>query len=179
MGDHLLRTLLVSTVGCALACPGAAAPRADDPSGNRIAREVRHELLMLPYFKVFDHLTFRVEGSTITLLGQVTRRSLKSDADNAVMQIAGVRRVVNQIEVLPLSTADDRLRLAVYVATYGQPNLSQYAVRAVPPVHIIVKHGNVTLEGSIDNPIDKTQFFTQASSVPGVVSVTNHLQITS
>src|ERR1700739_4323885 len=136
MGDHFLKTLLVFTAGCALARAGSAAPRADDQSGNRIVREVRHELLMLPYFRVFDHLTFRVEGDTVTLLGQVTRPSLKSDADNAVKRIAGIRRIVNPIEARRLSTADDRLRLAVYVATYGQPILSQYPVRAVPPVHI-------------------------------------------
>ncbi len=142
-----------------------------------MAREVRHELITLPFYGVFDNLAFRVDGSTVTLLGQVTRPVLKTDAENAVKQIEGVRRVVNQIEVLPLSPNDDRIRLAAYVATYGQPELNQYALRAVAPVHIIVKNGNVTLEGAVATQMDKTLFFMQASGVPGVFSVTNRLQI--
>lgn len=142
-----------------------------------IAREVGHELLTLPYYGVFDNLTFHVNGNVVTLTGQVTRASLKSDAEKAVKQIENVRRVDNEIEVLAPSREDDRIRLAVYTATYGQPILSQYALRAVPPIHILVKNANVTLEGAVANEMDKTMFFTQASGVPGVVSVTNHLKI--
>jgi hyperosmotically inducible protein len=146
-------------------------------SQSHIAREVRHELLTLPYYGVFDNLTFRANGNIVTLLGQVTRPSLRSDAEKAVKQIEGVLSVDNQIEVIAPSREDDRIRLAVYTMTYGQPLLGQYALRAVPPVHILVKTGNVTLEGTVDSEMDKTMFFTEASGVPGVSSVTNHLKI--
>jgi hyperosmotically inducible protein len=177
MRERLLRRRVLLAVGCTLAWPGAWAQSTQDRSRDRIAREVRHELITLPYYGVFDNMAFRVEGDTVTLLGQVTRPTLKSDAERAVKQIEGVRRVDNQIEVLPLSPVDDRIRLNVYVATYGQPDLNQYALRAVPPIHIIVKNGNVTLEGAVAIEMDKTLFFTQTSGVPGVVSVTNRLQV--
>lgn len=144
---------------------------------NAIAREVRHEIVTLPYYKVFDNITFSVNGSVVTLLGQVTSQRLKTDAEKAVKQIEGVRSVVNQIEVLPPSASDDKLRLAVYAATYGQMLLSQYAVQAVAPVHIIVKNGNVTLEGAVSSDMARTQFITAASGQSGIVSVTDHLKV--
>ncbi len=144
---------------------------------NRIIREVRHELLMLPYFGVFDNLAFRVDGDRVTLLGQVIRPTLKSDAEAAVKRIEGVERVNNQIEVLPLSPADDRIRQAEFRTIYGQAALNQYALRAVPPIHIIVKNGHVTLEGVVANAADKNIAGIQANSVPGVFSVTNNLQV--
>ncbi len=144
---------------------------------SRIAREVRHELVMLPYYGVFDNLAFQVDGGTVTLLGQVTRPTLKSDAEGVVKQIEGVQKVNNQIEVLPLSSTDDRIRLAEYRAIYGQAQLNRYALRAVPPIHIIVKNGNVTLEGSVSSKGDKDVAGIQANGVSGVFSVTNHLRI--
>ncbi len=162
---------------CALAWSGASTQAAENRARDGIAREVRHELITLPYYEVFDYLTYRVDGSTVTLLGQVTRPTLKTAAEKAVKQIEGVRSVVNQIEVLPASPQDARIRLAVYVATYGNLDLNQYALRAVAPVHIIATKANVTLEGAVDNAMDKTLFFTQASAVPGIVSLTDHLQI--
>ena len=175
-GNSGCRRLLLAAA-CALAWPGAQTKAAEDRSQSAIAREVRHELLTLPFYGVFDNLTFRVDGSAVTLLGQVTRPTLKIDAVKAVKQIEGVRRVDDQTEVLPLSTSDGRLRLEVYAATYGQPVLSQYALQAVAPVHIIVKNGNVTLEGVVGSAMDKTMFFTSASGVAGVISVTDHLRI--
>lgn len=169
----------LSCAAWALILPTARPQNSDGRSLNRIAREVRHELLTLPYYGVFDNLAFRVDGRTVTLFGQVTRPSLKSDAERAVTSIEGVQAIHNELEILPLSPMDDRIRLAVYTATYGQPFLQQYALRAVPPVHILVKNGNVTLEGVVDNQMDKTVFFTQASAVPGVFSVTNRLQVAS
>ncbi len=146
--------------------------------GTLISEEVRHQLITLPYYTVFDNLDFRVAGDAVTLLGQVTRPVLKSAAEQVVEQIKEVGRVYNQIEVLPPSTEDDRMRLAVYGATYAQPNLSQYATLAVPPVHIIVERGNVTLEGTVRPALmDKAEFFTQTSGVPGVVSVTDRLRV--
>lgn len=151
--------------------------RAGRQDENRIVREVRHELVMLPYYGVFDNLAFRVERGTVTLLGEVTRPTLKSDAEGVVKRIEGVEKVNNQIDVLPLSPNDDRIRLAEYRAIYGQAQLNQYALRAVPPIHIIVKNGNVTLEGAVSSEADKNVAGIQANGVPGVFSVTNHLRI--
>jgi hyperosmotically inducible protein len=144
---------------------------------DRIAREVRHELVMLPYYGVFDNLAYRVDGSTVTLMGQVTRPTLKSDAENAVKGIEGVERVNNQIVVLPLSPMDDRIRVAVYRAIFSQPGLDRYAMQAVPPIHIIVDNGKVTLEGVVDNQGDKDRANIQANGVGGVFSVVNNLQV--
>jgi len=150
---------------------------AQDRGAERIQREVRHELVMLPYYSVFDNLAFKVEGSTVTLLGQVARPSLKSDAENVVKKIEGVERVVNQIEVLPTSSNDDRIRRAVYRAIYGSAGLDRYALQAVPSIHIIVKNGNVTLEGVAANEMDKNLANMRARGVSGAFSVTNHLQV--
>lgn len=144
---------------------------------DRIAREVRHELVMLPYYSVFDNLAYRVSGYTVTLVGQVTKPTLKSDAEKAVKKIEGVDKVVNNIEVLPLSSMDDQTRRAVYRAVYSQPGLDMYSLRAVPTIHIIVNHGKVTLTGAVGNPGDKTRAGIAANGVPGVFSVTNDLLV--
>jgi len=142
---------------------------------EKLAKEVRHQLVMLPWYSVFDNLAYKVEGDKVTLYGQVTRPTLKSDAEAAVKSIEGVASIVNNIEVLPLSTMDDQLRRAVYRAIYGDPGLSRYSIQAVPSVHIIVKNGNVTLEGVVDNETDKNLANIRASAVPNVFSVTNNL----
>jgi hyperosmotically inducible protein len=144
---------------------------------TRLMREVRHELVMLPYYGVFDNLAFRVDGSTVTLLGQVSRPTLKSDAENVVKDIEGVEKVVNNIEVLPTSPNDDRIRLAAYRAIYGHSVLNRYALQAVPPIHIIVKNGNITLEGVVANEMDKNVANMQARGVPGAFNVTNNLVV--
>ncbi len=143
----------------------------------RIAQEVRHELVLLPYYSVFDHLAFRVDGDKVTLLGQVTRPTLKSDAEARVKKIEAVSSVDNQIEVLPLSPNDDRLRLALFRAIYSAPPLQRYSLQAVPPIHIIVKNGHVTLEGIVDSEADKNLAGIQANGVPGAFSVTNNLRV--
>jgi len=107
--------------------------------------------VLLPWYSVFDNLAFKVERDKVTLFGQVTRPTLKSDAEAAVKSIEGVASVENNIEVLPLSPIDDQIRRAVYRAIYGEPALSRYSIQAVPSIHIIVKNGNVTLEGVVDN----------------------------
>jgi hyperosmotically inducible protein len=143
-----------------------------------LAREVRHQLVMLPYYSVFDNLSFRInDDDTVTLMGQVTRPTLKSEAANVVKGIEGVRGVTNEIEVLPLSPNDDRIRMAVYRAIYGNSALQQYALRAVPPIHIIVKNGNVTLDGVVATQMDKTLAVTQAKGVSGAFSVTDNLRV--
>lgn len=144
---------------------------------ERLQREVRHELVMLPYYGVFDNLAYKVEGNTITLMGQVTRPTLKSDAESAVKSIEGVETVNNQIEVLPVSPTDDRIRLATYRAIYGDAPLDRYALQAVPPIHIIVKNGHVTLTGVVANQMDKTTAVIKAKSVSGVFSVDDQLTI--
>jgi hyperosmotically inducible protein len=144
---------------------------------DRIAREVRHELVMLPYYGVFDNLAYRVDGGTVTLLGQVTRPTLKSDAENVVKNVEGVERVINEIRVLPVSSTDDRIRLAEYRAIYGTPGLDRYALQAVPPIHIIVDNGRVTLEGVVATQTDKDQANIKANSVNGVFAVTNNLRV--
>jgi len=145
---------------------------------DRIIKEVRHELVMLPFYGVFDNLAYKVDpDGTVTLLGQVSRPVLKSDAENAVKHIEGVEKVVNNIEVLPTSIEDDRIRRAAYRAIYGNEVLSQYQLRAVPPIHIIVKNGHITLEGVVAREMDKTIAGVQANSVHDAFSVTNNLVV--
>jgi hyperosmotically inducible protein len=132
---------------------------------------------MLPFYGVFDNLSFRVNGGTVTLMGQVTRPTLKTDAERVVTGIEGVERVVNDIEVLPLSSYDDKIRLSTYRAIYGHTALNRYVLQAVPSIHIIVKNGTVTLEGVVANEGDKNIAGLQANSVPGVFSVTNNLRV--
>jgi hyperosmotically inducible protein len=145
---------------------------------DRIVKEVHHELVMLPLYGVFDNLAYKVSpDGTVTLLGQVSRPTLKSDAENVVKRIEGVERVDNQLKVLPVSPNDDRIRRAVYHAIYGNEVLSQYALRAVPPIHIIVENGNVTLEGVVARQMDKQIAELQTKSVPGAFSVTDNLRV--
>lgn len=144
---------------------------------KRISREALHELLMLPYYSVFDNLAFKVNGDTITLLGQVVNPTLKSDAASAVKNIEGVEKVNNEIEVLPPSNTDDRIRRAVYRAVYGFDGLSRYSWGAVPSIHIIVNRGHVTLVGQVDSETDKNMAGIRAKTVPGTFSVTNNLTV--
>jgi len=144
---------------------------------EKLIKEVRHQLVLLPWYSVFDNLAFKVERDKVTLFGQVTRPTLKSDAEAAVKSIEGVASVENNIEVLPLSPIDDQIRRAVYRAIYGEPALSRYSIQAVPSIHIIVKNGNVTLEGVADNESDKNLANLRASQVPNVFSVKNNLVV--
>jgi len=157
---------------------GAIVLCADDKTVSHLTKEVRHELVMLPYYGVFDNLTYRVGADgTVTLQGQVTRPTLKSDAEHVVKDVEGVTRVVNDIEVLPVSPNDDTIRMALYRAIYASPQLNRYAMQAVPSIHIIVKNGNVTLEGVAANESDKNVASIQAKGVSGVFSVTNNLRL--
>ena len=148
-----------------------------DPATGGINKEVRHELVMLPYLNVFDNLAFRVDGNVVTLTGQVTRPVLKSDAERVVKRIEGVVQVNNQIEVLPLSPHDDRLRRSLYRAIYGYGPLNRYALPVLKPIRIIVRNGHVTLEGVVDNESDKNIVNIRARGVPGSFSVTNNLRV--
>jgi hyperosmotically inducible protein len=173
-----MKHLLVLSLAIILGGAGAF-PADNNPKGGKgsLVREVRHELVMLPYYGVFDNLGFKVEGSTVTLMGQVTRPTLKSDAENVVKKIEGVENVINNIEVLPLSPMDDRIRMATYRAIYSGPPLDRYAMQAIPPIHIIVKNGNVTLVGVVANEADKNVAGLKAQGVSGVFAVQNDLMV--
>jgi hyperosmotically inducible protein len=171
-----MKILLALTV--ALCAPAflVAQPQ-NSPAYQRLVKEVRHELVMLSYLGVFDNLEYKVDGSTVTLMGQVTRPTLKSDAENVVKKIEGVEKVDNQIEVLPLSPDDDRIRRAVYMALARSPQLDRYFMQAVAPIRIIVKNGNVTLEGVVSSQGDSDMANITAKGVSGAFSVTNHLHV--
>ncbi|MGA8313837.1 MAG: BON domain-containing protein [Terriglobales bacterium] len=174
-----LRTLILActilALGSAVFSRQAAQPSA--AATERITKEVRHELLMLPYLDVFDNLAYKVDGYNVTLVGQVTNPTLKSDAGNVVKKIEGVEQVDNQIEVLPTSPMDDQLRRRLFRAIYYYPALQKYAMGVQKPIRIIVKNGNVTLEGVVDNEADKNIANIRARGVSGAFSVTNNLQV--
>ncbi|MBI4905336.1 MAG: BON domain-containing protein [Acidobacteria bacterium] len=183
-----------------------AAPRPPQPNENmtlRVANEVRRQIVTLPEYGLFDDISFNVKpspkGLEIVLRGSVARPILKSSAENVTKKVEGVEKVTNQIEVQPLSRFDDEIRARVYVAIYRHPTLSRYNPnRGTPlfqswisrvggitndppfgfhPIHIIVKNGNVTLEGVVDNTGDSTIAEIQTNSVSGVFSVTNNLRV--
>ncbi len=155
-----------------------AAKTADDAGQyDKTIKKIRKELVTLPFYSVFDNLSFKLEDGTVTLYGQVSRPTLKSDAKRVVAKVAGVEEVVNKIEVLPLSNFDDRIRLATYRAIYRQPGLDRLALQAVAPIHIIVRNGNVTLEGVVPTKSDSARANIAANGVSGVFSVTNNLRV--
>jgi hyperosmotically inducible periplasmic protein len=147
------------------------------PQQGDLGDQVRHELVMLPYFTIFDDLSYQVDGSTVRLSGDVTRPVLKSDAENVVKRIPGVTNVVNDIKVLPLSPFDNQTRRAVYRAVFGYASLYRYAMGTQPSIRIIVDNGHVTLKGVVDNEGDKNLAYIRANAVPGVFSVTNDLRV--
>jgi hyperosmotically inducible protein len=177
----MLKALGVSACACLLLAPAALlagsgktfSPRAQ----ARITSEVRHKLLMLADFGVFDNIAFRLNGYDVTLLGQVTRPTLKSDAERVVKKIEGVERVENRIQVLPVSSLDDRLRRDLFRAIYGYGPLQHYGVGSNRPIHIVVNHGHVTLEGVVDRQADKDMAGLRANGVFGVFSVHNNLVV--
>jgi osmotically-inducible protein OsmY len=189
--SSVLRTLgaglLAITFGFAAPNPAAAkVANADDTAQAQrdpahyeawLTNQVRHQLVMLPYYSVFDNLAYRVDGNTVILEGQVARASLHDDAARAVKHIEGVQNVVNNIEVLPLSPMDARIRMQTYRAIYGFAPLQRYGMGTLPSIHIIVKNGNVTLDGVVSNDADRDMANIRANGVPGVFSVTNKLTI--
>jgi osmotically-inducible protein OsmY len=185
--NHPWPALSLGTLLLYFAGPGISLthPQNDNRQRNEkkmqenLTREVRHQLLLLPYYSVFDNLMFKVDGDKVTLLGQVVRPTLKSDAEAAVKGLEGVASLDNQIEVLPVSPMDDQLRRAVYRALYTDASLSKYGWSALPSLHIIVKNGHVTLEGVVDSESDKNLANLRANGVPNVFSVTNNLNVAS
>ena len=179
----MLKKIRALVVGAALATSLAGMPYSAQAAqneakpANKLMKEVRHELVMLPYYSVFDNLEYRIEGDKVVLSGQVVRPTLKSDAEAVVKSIEGVSKVENQIEVLPVSPMDDQLRRALYRAIYSDAGLFRYGTSSVPSIHLIVKNGNVTLEGVVDNEADKNLANLRANQVPNVFSVKNNLRI--
>lgn len=165
----------LAIVALALAGTGFARGQKDDRGS--IQREVLHELRMLPYYTVFDDLEYKVDGGHVTLSGDVTNPTLKSDAVAAVKSVNGVTDVTDNIKVLPLSPDDNRIRQAEYRAIYGEPQLSKYGWASVQGIHIIVENGHVTLKGDVDNEADRNVANIRANSVPGVFSVDNQLTV--
>ena len=157
--------------------PGFAQREVTPKAVERIQKEVRHELVMLPYLDVFDNLAYKVDGFNVTLLGQVTNPTVKSGAENAVKKIEGVEKVDNQIEVLPVSSMDDGLRRRLFHAIYEYAPMQKYAMPTIKPIRIIVKNGHVTLEGVVDSEGDKNIAGIRANGVPNVFSVTNNLVV--
>ncbi|MGH9773915.1 MAG: BON domain-containing protein [Candidatus Acidiferrales bacterium] len=153
------------------------APRGEAAYHEWLTKEVRHQLVMLPWYSVFDNLEYKIDGDRVILMGQVARPSLKDDAEAAVKKLEGVTAVENQIQILPVSQNDDRIRRAEYHVIYGEPTFERYAIQAVGPIHIIVDNGHVTLEGVVANQMDKDLAGIRANSVSGVFSVTNNLAV--
>jgi hyperosmotically inducible protein len=177
-----LMSIGVPGIGMAQNSSGSSAGTAQVGTGpqrmqDRISREVFHELVMLPQLTIFDNLQYKVDGNKVTLMGQVQDAILKDSAEKVVKKIEGVESVNNQIEILPPSSNDDRIRRQVARALFNDERLFRYSMGSVPPIHIIVKNGHVTLEGVVNSQSDKDAATVRANGVPGVFSVENHLQV--
>jgi hyperosmotically inducible protein len=184
--ERQMRNLTMALAGMILATPILVQASLNDKVSvnekinvpqTSVEKAVRHELVMLPYYNIFDDLSFQVNDGNVTLMGEVTRPTLRSDAENVVKRLEGVRSVTNNIEVLPLSPMDNQIRLATYRSIYGFGPLQRYAMGAVPSIHIIVKNGNVTLTGVVANEGDKNIANIRANGVSGVFSVKNELKV--
>lgn len=178
----LVAILALGTTGLAFAASADQASQRSTASANarleqRLSGEVRHELNMIPQVTVFDNLSYRVDGSTVTLFGQVRDAIVKDSAEARVKHLEGVEHVNNQIEILPASFNDDRIRHRVALAVFNDPRLFNYGIQPVPPIHIIVKNGHVNLVGVVRTQADKNDAFIRANGVPGVFSVENNLQV--
>jgi hyperosmotically inducible periplasmic protein len=154
--------------------PAAASPKPDEP---QLPREIRHQLSVLPYYSVFDYIAFTLDGDKVTLTGFVLRPTLRTDAEAAVKSLEGVSSVKNLIEILPKSSADDDSRRAVYRSIFEDSTLQRYAAQEVPVIHIILRNGEVTLEGAVATEAEKNLAATRASGVSGVSAVKNNISI--
>jgi hyperosmotically inducible protein len=169
--------LAVLALGLMAMPVAASAADHDAAETSMLAKKVRKELVMLPFYSVFDNFTYQIDGDRVILSGEVTRPTLKTSAERVVARIEGVNQVENNIEVLPLSSFDNRIRRGVLYAVYGHPVLNRYALQSTGPIHLIVNNGHVTLEGVVSREMEKNVAFIQANSVPGVFSVTNNLRV--
>jgi hyperosmotically inducible periplasmic protein len=168
-----------AAIAIALQTPSARREFRHLQSQTALTKEVRHELMLLPRYSLFDWLEFEVNpNGIVTLRGQVVGPTLKADAENAVKRIEGVTGVVNQIENLPSSPSDEQIRRAAYRVIYAEDGpLFRYALNVVPSIHIIVKNGNLTLKGVVDSQSDSDFANIKARGVPGVLDVKNELSV--
>jgi len=173
-------TFLLLTFAAAMPVDGQAgsgAKPANPDEKSALSREIHHQLQVLPFYSVFDNITFTINGTMVILTGQVLRPTLKENAEAAVKSLEGVTVVVNHIELLPASPSDDELRRGIYRAVYENSALAHYAVQTVPSIHIIVKNGSVTLEGTVESAADSNLAGVRASSVANVLSLKNNLVV--
>jgi hyperosmotically inducible periplasmic protein len=178
--QYLVIMLCLGVVGSAWgqqSAKGSQSSAADQRMQDRISREVFHELVTLPQLSIFDNLSYKVDGSTVTLMGQVRNAVLKDEAQQSIKGIEGVQKVNNQIQILPPSPNDDRIRRQVARAIFNDDRLFPYSMGSVPPIHIVVNGGHVALEGVVNNQGDKDTAGIRANSVPGVFSVQNNLKV--
>lgn len=170
------------SAGSNQAAPGQNQIQTQEPSPQAqqaLAQKVIHAIVMLPYYGVFDNIGFSLNGRTVTLTGQVLTSSLKPDAEHAVKKVEGVDKVINKIEVLPPGPIDMRIRQQVREAIYNYGPLFKYANMPNPPIRIIVRNANVTLDGIVDNETDKGLCSMRARQVRDVLNVTNNLRVVS
>ncbi len=167
----------VSTLGAQHPAAGKPAKGESKAEESALSHEIRHQLLVLPYYSVFDWVTFSLDGDKVTLSGEVLRPSLRADAEAAIKSIEGVGSVNNLIEILPKSSTDDASRRGVYRAIFEDSTLQRYAIPDVPAIHIVVKGGGVTLEGTVNSELEKNLAAARAASVAGISSVKNNLGV--
>jgi len=173
-----LRTVWVGLASLMLAFSFSVNAMASVAGTEKLEKQVRHELNMLPYVNAFDYMAFTVDDDgNVTLTGEVTNPVLKSDAGNVVKRVEGVEHVDNRIRVLPVSFIDNGLRLRLYRTIYGYPGLEKYSLGVIQPIRIIVDNGHVTLMGVVDSQTDKNIAGIRANSVPGTFSVDNELTV--
>lgn len=158
---------------------GTNTPPPQNSAQQDLAQQVRHQLVMIPYYNVFDDLNYAIDSAsgTVTLSGDVLNPVVKIDAERAVKHLPGVTKVIDKIKILPPSSMDNHIRAATYRAIFGYSDLYRYAMGAVPSIHIVVDFGHVTLTGVVDSQADKDAAYIRANSVPGVFSVTNDLRV--
>ena len=168
---------LAAATSIAIAAPTTLSSRS--ASDAQAQNKIRKELVTLPYYGVFDNLAYQVDGNTVTLYGQVVRPITRKDAERRVARIEGVDRVINNIEVLPVSGFDDSIRARTDRAVFRSGSLYRYAMGANPSIHIVVKGGHVTLEGVVSSQMDSQLAYMAANGVSGVFSVTNNLRLAS
>jgi hyperosmotically inducible protein len=166
--------LLAAGLAFAGTNPNTAVPQNDEA----IAKHVRHEILMYPYYGIFDNVNYRVSNGAVELTGAVTEPWKKDALGKSVQKVPGVTSLTNSLEVLPLSPVDNQLRRQLARAIYSDPSLSRYAIQAIPPIHIIVDNGHVSLEGVVNNELEKQVAGMRASSAGlSFGPVLNHLRV--
>lgn len=178
MQKPFLAVIFLAGIFSVLPASAAAQDRSPEFTKSRLERQIRKEILTLPYYGVYDAIGYQIDGSTVTLSGYVVRPTTKKDAEEAVSDISGVARVINNIEVLPLSPSDDRIRVRILqtLANRGG-SLYRYFLGANPSIRIIVNRGRVSLEGFADTKGDANLAYILTRGVPGTFGVTNNLKV--